>query len=234
MTRQLGERIAEGMEAEESPPSSQLVTLADVRAAGEVLRGVVLRTPLVPIDEARVATGIGHPRAYLKAESLQWTGSFKVRGAYYAIARLPPARRAVGVVAHSSGNHAQGVAWAARRLGVRAVVVMPSNAPSIKIERARGYGAEVVVVGPASDERAAKAADLAHSQGLTLIDPSDDWAVIAGQGTVGVEMVEQLAEFVATQAAQDPVAGRTGIEPSPLTVLVPIGEADSRVAWRSP
>ena len=192
-----------------------LVTLDDIRHAADVIRGVVVRTPLLRFGPPLAADPVGRTRAWLKPESLQPIGAFKLRGAYYAIASLPPERRAAGVVAHSSGNHAQGVARAARLLGVRAVIVMPSDAPAVKVERVRADGAEIVVVGPSSEERAARAAELAERDGLTMVAPYDDAATITGQGTIGLEIVEQLAELEAEAARRSGVghatsgAGRT-------------------------
>jgi threonine dehydratase len=191
-----------------------LVTLETIRAAAIVLRGVVVRTPLLPFGAPLPGDPRGGTRAWLKPESLQPIGAFKLRGAYYNIATLSPERRAAGVVAHSSGNHAQGVARAARLLGVRAVIVMPSDAPRVKVERVRADGAEIVVVGPSSEERAERAAELAARDGLMMVAPYDDAATIAGQGTIGIEIVEQLAEIESAV----PSAG-----PSPFTVLVPVG-----------
>ena len=177
---------------------ARLVTLAEIAAAAEGLRGITVVTPLLPFGDG----------AYLKPESLQPIGAFKLRGAYHAISSLSPAERAGGVVAHSSGNHAQGVARAARLLGVHAVIVMPSDASIVKVERTRGDGAEIVFVGPASEERAARAVELAAERGLTPIPPYDDPRIIAGQGTAGLEIVRQLEAL--------------GIEGS-FTVLVPVG-----------
>jgi len=191
-------------DAGQPPP---LVGLADIMAAADRLEGVTIRTPLLPYGE----------RAWLKPETLQPIGAFKLRGAYNAIATLPAAARAAGVVTHSSGNHGQGVARAARLLGVHAVVVMPSDAPHLKVDRVRADGAEIVIVGPSSEERAARAVELARERGLTLVNPFDDDAVIAGQGTVGLEIVEQVADLDEPRAGQEPAA------PLPLTVLVPIG-----------
>ncbi len=165
-----------------------LVDLADIRAAAERLRGVIVRTPLV---------GFG-PRAarrFLKAESLQPIGAFKLRGAYVTISSLAMDERARGVVTYSSGNHAQGVARAAALLGITAVVVMPSDAPRIKRERVEADGAEVVVVGTASDERQRVAETIARDRGLTVIPPFDDDRIIAGQGTIGLELVEDLPDL---------------------------------------
>ena len=133
-------------------------------------------------------------RRFLKAESLQPIGAFKIRGAYVAVASLSVDERARGVITYSSGNHAQGVARAARLLGAPAVVVMPSDAPEIKRERVAADGAEIVVVGTASDERQAVAERIAAERGLSIIPPFDDDRVIAGQGTVGLEIAEALPD----------------------------------------
>jgi threonine dehydratase len=170
--------------------TTPLVGIEAIRAAAAILEGVVVRTPLV---------GFGPPsdRRFLKAESLQPIGAFKIRGAYVAVSSLPPDVRARGVITYSSGNHAQGVARAARLLGVPAVVVMPSDAPAIKRERVAADGAEIVVVGTASDERRVVAERLAEERGLAVIPPFDDDRVIAGQGTVGLEIVEALPDVAA-------------------------------------
>jgi threo-3-hydroxy-L-aspartate ammonia-lyase len=178
-----------GAAVDEAP----LVSIEDVRRAAANLAGVAIRTPLLAFGTA----GAGGPRILLKAESLQPIGAFKIRGAYHAIATLTPEERARGVVTHSSGNHAQGVARAARLLGAKAVIVMPSNAPEIKRRRVQADGAEIVTVGPASDERAAMADRLAVERGLTLIPPYDDDRVIAGQGTLGLEIAEDVPDLTA-------------------------------------
>jgi threonine dehydratase len=195
------------------------VTLDRIRAAAEVIRGAVVRTPLLPFGPPDEGDPLGRTRAWLKPESLQPIGAFKLRGAYYSVATLSAERRAAGVVAHSSGNHAQGVARAARLLGVRAVIVMPSDAPQIKVERVRADGAEIVFVGPSSEERAQRAEELALTQGLTQVAPYDDAATITGQGTVGLEIVEQLAALEAGPPTHP--AGRR--DEAPFTVLVPVG-----------
>jgi threonine dehydratase len=151
---------------------------------------VAVRTPLV-------AFGPPGDRRYLKAESLQPIGAFKIRGAYVAIASLTTEERARGVITYSSGNHAQGVARAARLLGAPAVVVMPSDAPPLKRERVVADGAEIVTVGTSSDERQAVAERLAAQRGLVVIPPYDDDRIIAGQGTVGLEIVEDLPDVAA-------------------------------------
>lgn len=162
--------------------TQQLVTLTDIRAAQERLRGLVYRTPLVPFP--------GEAGLSLKAESLQPTGAFKLRGAFNAILSLTDAERAKGVVAHSSGNHAQAVAYAARHLGVRAIIVMPENAPQIKLARTRALGAEVVLVAPSGAARAEKTDELVQKYGHVPIPPYDDARIIAGAGTVGLEILE--------------------------------------------
>jgi threonine dehydratase len=158
-----------------------LVTLDDIRAAAARLSGVALRTPLLPLPGAS-------PPLLLKPELLQPTGSFKIRGAYNAICSLPEEARRRGVVAHSSGNHAAAVAWAAGLLGVPAAVVIPSNAPPGKIAAARASQAEVVICEPGLPARLAATGELIAVHGYTLVPPFDDPAVIAGQGTIGLEI----------------------------------------------
>jgi threonine dehydratase len=175
------------MSAVSDPP---LVDIAAVRAAAGTLDGVAIRTPLVPFGPA-------DDRRFLKAESLQPIGAFKIRGAYVAVASLSADERARGVITYSSGNHAQGVARAARLLGAPAVVVMPSDAPAIKRERVAADGAEIVTVGTSSDERQAVAERIAGERGLAVIPPFDDDRVIAGQGTVGLEIAEALPDVAA-------------------------------------
>jgi threonine dehydratase len=170
-----------------------LVTIDDVRRAAANLAGVAIRTPLVAFGTA----GEGGPPVLLKAESLQPIGAFKIRGAYHAIASLTAEERARGVVTHSSGNHAQGVARAARLLGTHAVIVMPSNAPAVKRRRVEADGAEIVTVGPASSEREARAEELIRERGLVFVPPYDDDRVIAGQGTVGLEIAEDVPNLAA-------------------------------------
>jgi len=170
-----------------------LVSLDDVRQAAAGLAGVAIRSPLLPFGTA----GPGGPRVLLKAESLQAVGAFKIRGAYHAMASLSPEERARGVVTHSSGNHAQGVARAAKVLGIRATIVMPSDAPAVKRARVEADGAEIVTVGPASGDREQMAERLVAERGLVLIPPYDDDRVIAGQGTVGLEIAEDVPDLAA-------------------------------------
>ena len=167
-----------------------LVTIEDIRAAAEILRGVATRTPLVPFGRLE-------DRRFLKAESLQSIGAFKIRGAYHVIATLSDEERARGVITYSSGNHAQGVARAARLLGCKAVVVMPSDAPAIKRARVEADGAQVIVVGTSSEERQLVAESLAAERGLAIVPPYDDDRIIAGQGTVGLEIAEDLPDVAA-------------------------------------
>jgi threonine dehydratase len=164
----------------------QDVTIDTVRQAAKRIAEAVYPTPLLrlPLNE----------EVFVKAESLQRTGSFKIRGAYNFLAALEPAVRQRGVVAHSSGNHAQGVACAARLLGTRATIVIPEGAPEIKVERTRSLGAEVVRCGNSSEERERVAGELVKSHGLTLVPPFDHPLIVAGQGTVGLEICADLPE----------------------------------------
>jgi len=176
---------------------SELVTLDDIRAAQQRLAGVAVRTPLYRVENARLRMAkVAVPEfdLYIKAESEQPIGSFKLRGAYNMVAQLPPEALERGVITYSSGNHAQGVAYAARALGAKAVIVMPENASEIKKQATLTLGAEIVTVGPASSERQAKAEELAREFGYTIIPPYDHPAIIAGQATCAVEILEQLPE----------------------------------------
>ncbi len=167
--------------------SSFAATFDDVRAAAGRLRSVAHRTPVVTSRTLDERTGA---RVFLKAENLQRMGAFKFRGAYNRLAQLTPSERAGGVVAFSSGNHAQGVALAAQLLGVPAVIVMPADAPAAKLAATRGYGAEVVLYEREQMNRAELAASIADERGATLVPPYDDPAIIAGQGTVALELIE--------------------------------------------
>jgi len=169
-----------------------LPTAADVDAAAQKLASVAIRTPLVnsPVLDARLGA-----RVFLKAETLQRTGSFKFRGAYNKISSIPQNKKANGVVAYSSGNHAQGVAHAAALCNMPAVIVMPSNAPKAKRERTAALGAEVVLYDRDTEDRAAIARDIAQTRGAVLVPPFDDPFVIAGQGTAGREICEDLEKL---------------------------------------
>jgi len=175
-----------------------LVTLEAIRAAQQRIAGVAVRTPLYRLERAplRMAKFVHASELptdiYLKAENEQPIGSFKLRGAYNKIAQLPPDVLKRGVITYSSGNHAQGVAFAARALGTKAIIVMPDNAPLIKREATTALGAEIVLVGPASSERKLKAEELEAQHGYTMVPPYDDEQIIAGAGTCGMEILEQL------------------------------------------
>ena len=174
-----------------------LITLADIRAAHARIAPAAVRTPLIELDLDRLKPfGIKQPaaRIFLKDESAQPIGSFKLRGAYNKIAQLTPDQLQRGVITYSSGNHAQGVAYSARALGSKAVIVMPSNAPQIKREATAALGAEIVLVGNASSDRKLKAEELEAAHGYTMVPPYDDPAIIAGQATCGIEILEQCPQ----------------------------------------
>lgn len=172
-----------------------LPTIADVDAAAKRLAGVAIRTPLLnsPVLDARLKA-----RVFLKCETLQRTGSFKFRGAYNKISSIPAGQKAAGVVAYSSGNHAQGVAHAAQLCGVPAVIVMPSDAPKAKRERTAALGAEIVLYDRDKEDRAGIARGIAQKKGAVLVPPFDDPLVIAGQGTAGLEICEDLDRLSVT------------------------------------
>ena len=181
-----------------------MADFAMIEAAARRIAGKSRRTPLL---RAPLLDAVAGRRVYLKAECLQLTGSFKFRGGWSAVSALPDDVRRRGVIAFSSGNHAQGVALAARMHGVPALIIMPSDAPRPKLDNTRAYGAEVVTYDRKTEDRDAIGLNLAQERGLTLIRPFDDAQVIAGQGTVGLELAEQIAE--------------EGIQPC--DVLVPCG-----------
>ena len=165
-----------------------MVTLQNIRAAQTLLDGIAVRTPLLEW------TATADPRKlYLKLENLQPIGAFKLRGAYNKVASLSDEERRRGVISYSSGNHAQGVAYAARALGVKAIIVMPGNAPKNKLEATAALGAEIVTVGPGSEERRLRAEELAAEHGYAIVPPYNDEKIIAGQGTVGLEILADLA-----------------------------------------
>jgi len=166
-----------------------MVMLEDIRLAHRRLEGVAVHTPLL------LCPRHGSDRMlYFKPESFQPVGSFKLRGAYNKIASLSEEEKGRGVIAYSSGNHAQGVAYAARKLGVRATIVMPDSASKVKLERTARLGAEIVRVGASSEERRAKAEELASERGYVLVPPYNDETLIAGQGTVGLEILEDMPD----------------------------------------
>ena len=173
-----------------------MVTLEQIRLAQRRLRGIAARTPLVayfPPATEKAKPG-AQSQLWLKPESLQPIGSFKLRGAYNKIASITEQERQRGVISYSSGNHAQGVAFAARALGVKAVIVMPRNAPKLKVDATAALGAEIVTVGPASSERMQKAEELAREHGYAIVPPYNDEQIIAGQGTAGLEILRDLSD----------------------------------------
>src|SRR5436190_15902298 len=169
-----------------------MLTLADTRAARVRIGDRVHHTPL--LSATRLGARVGAV-LYHKCESLQKTGSFKVRGALNRLALLDDAARARGVITVSAGNHAQALAWASRDAGVRCTVVMPTTASRTKVDASRGYGAEVALHGASGMEAFARAHELSVERSLTFVHPFDDDAIMAGQGTVGLEILDQLAEF---------------------------------------
>jgi len=177
--------------------ATTLVTLEEIRCARERIKAIAKVTPLVDVSDLA-----GRP-LWLKCESLQPGGAFKIRGAYNMVSQLTPDERRRGVITYSSGNHGQAVALAARELGAPAVVVMPTTAPKIKVDGAKGFGAEVVFEGTTSLHRRAKAEAIAAERGLVMVPPFDHAWIIAGQGTLGLEILDQL--------------------PGAKTVLAPIG-----------
>jgi len=171
---------------------TSLVTLDDIRAAAERVRGTAMRTPVMSLPWP--AAGEVHPFV-IKCENLQPMGAFKVRGAFNMLAQLPADARARGVITYSSGNHGQGVAMAAKAMGVPAVIVMPTTAPSVKVEGVRSYGAEVIFAGTTSIDRQTRAEQEAAARGLAIIPPFDHPMIIAGQATVGLELLEQVPDL---------------------------------------
>lgn len=167
----------------------QMLTLEKFEEASEVVRKVTLETKLIYSDFLSNQTG---NRVYLKPENMQLTGAYKLRGAYYKMSTLTDEERAKGLITASAGNHAQGVAYAAKCYGAKATIVMPTTTPLIKVNRTKGYGAEVVLYGDVYDEACAKAYELAEEHGYTFIHPFDDLAVATGQGTIAMEIVKEL------------------------------------------
>jgi threonine dehydratase len=176
-----------------------MISLSDITEAQFRLRGITVHTLLIEFDR-------GDPtrRLFLKPENQQPIGAFKLRGAYNKVASLSDEERKRGVISYSSGNHAQGVAYAARALGVKAVIVMPNNAPAIKREATAALGADIVLVGPGSTERQLKAEELAAEHGYIIVPPYNDEHIIAGQGTIGLEILEDMPDVETVLA---PVGG---------------------------
>jgi threonine dehydratase len=180
-----------------------MVTLNDIREAQARLLGVAVHTPLIASHIHQADSPDDHRQLYLKAENQQPIGAFKLRGAYNKIVSFSEAERRRGIITYSSGNHGQGVAYAARALGARAIIVMPTNAPAIKRQATAALGAEIILAGTNGVERQIKAEELAAAHGYVIVPPFDDEKIIAGQGTVGLEILEDL--------------------PGAETVLVPVG-----------
>ncbi len=187
--------------AKPDTPSALPVTLADIEAAAMAIEGKVERTPL---RYSRTLSEITGAQVWIKFENLQFTASYKERGALNKLASLSNAEKAAGVVAMSAGNHAQGVAYHASRLGIPSTIVMPNGTPFVKIEHTRNFGAKVIIHGESLADADAHARELEKSQGLTFVHPFDDPKIIAGQGTVGLEIMQDLADF---DAVVIPVGG---------------------------
>ena len=168
------------------------VTLADIEAARRVIAGHVLRTPMLPAPKLSALTGA---EVFVKYENLQVTNSFKERGALNKLTSLTPSERARGVIAMSAGNHAQAVAYHARRLGIPVTIVMPVTTPFVKVEATKAHGAEVVLDGESISEAQVRAEAIAQERGLTFVHPYDDERVIAGQGTIALEMLEEVPDL---------------------------------------
>ena len=168
---------------------TKMLTLERFEEASDIVRKVTQETKLVYSDFYSTQTG---NKVYFKPENMQLTGAFKLRGAYYKISTLSDEERAKGLITASAGNHAQGVAYAAKCFGVKAVIVMPTTTPLIKVNRTKGYGAEVVLYGDVYDEACEKAYELAKENGYTFIHPFDDPAVATGQGTIAMEIIKEL------------------------------------------
>jgi threonine dehydratase len=209
------------------PEQRAAVSLEALRRAAKGLEGIAVRTPLIDLPALSERMGV---EVKAKCEQLQPVGAFKIRGAYTAVSRLPPEIRSRGVITYSSGNHGQAVAFAARLLGIRAVVVMPETAPAIKVEGVRKQGAEIVLAGKTSVDRYDRARALAEEQGLTIIPPYESLDVIAGQGTCGLEILEAwpavetivvpvgggglIAGIAAAVASLKPAVRVIGVEPT--------------------
>jgi threonine dehydratase len=217
---------------------TELVSAEEIAAAADRIAGVAVRTPLVPFPGQRFL---------IKAESLQPTGAFKIRGAYAVISALDAEARRRGVIAHSSGNHAGAVAYAAARLGVRAVVVLPTSTPNVKVAAARASGAEIVTVAPSLSARIAATEELITRHGYTLIPPFDHRGIIAGQGTAGLEIAADcpaadlivvpisggglISGIAAAVKAVRPATKIVGVEPELAADARDSLRAGHRVAW---
>jgi threo-3-hydroxy-L-aspartate ammonia-lyase len=232
--------VDHGMVGKALQAESSLVSLAEIREAAGLLASVAVRTPLVPVPRLS-------PQLLVKPESLQPTGSFKLRGAYNAISAAGQEAIQHGVIAHSSGNHGQAVAYAAALLGVHAVVVVPSTAPKVKTDAIEYYGAELVTVAPTMSARIAATEEFSATHGYVLIPPFDDRRVIAGQGTIGLEIVADcpgvdlvlvpisggglISGIAAAVRATCPGAAVIGVEPELAADARDSLRRGERVAW---
>ncbi len=187
--KETGTEAGTEVKAEYAADQAEMLTLDKFEEASEIVKKVTLETKLVFSDFLSGQTG---NKVYLKPENMQFTGAYKLRGAYYKMSTLTEAERAKGLITASAGNHAQGVAYAAKCYGARATIVMPTTTPLIKVNRTKGYGAEVVLYGDVYDEACEKAYELAEEHGYTFIHPFDDLAVATGQGTIAMEIVKEL------------------------------------------
>ena len=166
-----------------------MLTLEKFEAASEIVKKVTHPTKLVFSDYLSQQTGA---KVYLKPENMQHTGSYKVRGAYYKISTLTPEQKEKGIITASAGNHAQGIAYAAKEYGCKAIIVMPTITPLIKVNRTKSYGAEVILHGDVYDDACAKALEIAEKEGYTFVHPFDDLDVVTGQGSITMEIIQEL------------------------------------------
>ncbi|MFA9419291.1 MAG: threonine/serine dehydratase [Gammaproteobacteria bacterium] len=196
-----------------------MIDISDIQRAAERLQGNVVRTPLIESDWLNNQLD---GRVLFKAECLQRTGSFKIRGATSKLASLDEDQRRRGVIAYSSGNHAQGVAAAAKMLGINAKIVIPRDAPELKLANTRAYGASVVLYERETEDREAITDDIARKEGLTIIPPYDDELVIAGQGTVGLEIMQQLQQDSISADAILAPCGGGGLIAGTATAIKPV------------
>ncbi len=187
--REMGMGVEEEYSVEGEEAMEEGLTLEKFEEASEIVKNVTLETKLVFSEYLSAQTG---NKVYLKPENMQLTGAYKLRGAYYKICTLTDEERSKGLITASAGNHAQGVAYAAKAYGAKAVIVMPTTTPLMKVNRTKGYGAEVVLYGDVYDEACAKAYELAEENGYTFIHPFDDLTVATGQGTIAMEIVKEL------------------------------------------
>ncbi len=211
-----------------------MLTLESFEQASEIVKQVTQETKLIYSSYFSESTG---NRIYLKPENMQVTGAYKIRGAYYKISTLTEEERAKGLITASAGNHAQGVAYAAKKYGAKAVIVMPTTTPLIKVERTKSYGAEVVLWGDVYDEACAKAYELAEEHGYTFIHPFDDPAVATGQGTIAMEIVKEqpLVDYILVPIGGGGLA--TGVSTlakllNPNIKVIGVEPSGAAVCWR--